>query len=129
MTDSIADMLSRIRNALMARKGEVMVPHSKLKEAIARILAESGYIESYRVEDVIPQKEIHIVLKYVGKIPAISTIRRVSRPGRRAYGKAQQLPKSLGGYGLTIISTNKGVMTDSQARKQNVGGELICQVW
>lgn len=129
MTDPIADMIIRIKNALLARHSEVMMPHSKLKQSIAKILEAEGYIEGVEVksDSIVPQ--IMIKLKYQGKTPAITDVRRLSKPGRRLYAPANQIPRALGGYGITIVSTSKGVITDTQARKQNVGGEIICQIW
>lgn len=129
MTDPIADMIIRIKNALLARHSEVSMPHSKLKQSIAKILVAEGYIEGVEVksDSIVPQ--IMIKLKYQGKTPAITDVRRISKPGRRLYAPANQIPRALGGYGITIVSTSKGVITDTQARKQNVGGEIICQIW
>jgi small subunit ribosomal protein S8 len=129
MTDPIADMIIRVKNAFMANKAEVSIPHSKLKEAIAKILEAEGYVESFEVEQTVPQKTINVKLKYVGKIPAITEVRRMSKPGRRVYATVQDIPRALGGYGVTIVSTSKGVVTDSEARKMNIGGELLCQIW
>lgn len=129
MTDPIADMIIRIKNALLARHSEVIMPHSKIKQAIARILETEGYVESVGIksDSIVPQ--LVIKLKYQGKTPAITDVRRISKPGRRLYASAHQIPRALGGYGITIISTSQGVITDTQARKQNVGGEVICQIW
>jgi small subunit ribosomal protein S8 len=130
MTDPIADMLTRIRNALMARHKTVVVPGSKLKLEIARILKEEGYIEDYRVIEEKPQIKIEIVLKYdEKKRPVIAGIRRVSKPGRRIYRGYKELPKVLNGLGIAIISTSQGIMTDHEARKRRVGGEVICEIW
>lgn len=129
MTDPIADMMIRIKNALMAGHQEARIPHSKIKEAIAKILQEENYVEEVKVEPAKPQAEIVVSLKYIGKIPAISEVRRVSKPGRRVYSSVSDIPSALGGYGITILSTSKGVMTGTTARKQNIGGELLCQVW
>ncbi|MEN8252996.1 MAG: 30S ribosomal protein S8 [Patescibacteria group bacterium] len=129
MTDPIADMLARIRNAFLARHELVEVPHSKLKEALALILKEHGYVADVEVNKSQVPALIRIKLKYVGKVPAITQINRISKPGRRVYSVSKKVPRALGGYGITIVSTNKGVLTDQQARKQNVGGELLCQVW
>lgn len=129
MTDPIADMITRVKNAFMANKAEVSIPHSKVKEAVAKILESEGYVENFEVKPTVPQKTIEIKLKYIGKIPAITEVRRLSKPGRRMYATTKDIPKSLGGYGVTIVSTSKGVITDSQARKLNVGGELLCQIW
>lgn len=129
MTDPIADMIIRIKNALMAGHDRVSVPHSKIKMAIAEILKTEGYIVDVALEPVKPQAVIEIALKYVGKTPAITDVRRMSKPGRRLYAPAGEIPSALGGYGITIMSTSKGIMTGKTARKQNVGGELICQIW
>jgi small subunit ribosomal protein S8 len=129
MTDPIADMIIRIKNALMAGRKDVTIPHSKLKEALSNLLVENGYIEKVEVKDVKPQAEIYVTLKYLGKTPAITDVKRISKPGRRLYSSATHVPKALGGYGLTIVSTSKGIMTDKQAKQQNVGGEVLCQVW
>lgn len=129
MTDPIADMIIRIKNALLARHSEVVIPHSKLKLAIAHILEQEGYVDRVDLEQVAPQSNIVIKLKYAGRTPAITDVRRLSTPGRRLYSASTQVPRALGGYGITIVSTSKGVMTDKQARKQNAGGELLCQIW
>ncbi len=130
MTDPIADMLIRIKNALMARHKTVVVPGSKLKIEIARILKEEGYIEDYRVIEEKPQRKIEIVLKYdEKKRPVIAGIKRVSKPGRRIYRGYKELPKVLNGMGIAIISTSQGIMTDHEARKRRVGGEVICEIW
>lgn len=129
MTDPIADMIARIKNAVLARHATVSIPHSKIKAAIAQILKENEYIESFEVTDAKPQPEIIVTLKYVSKMPAITDIKRTSKPGRRLYSAAGQIPRVLNGYGMSILSTSKGVMSNAQARKQNVGGEVICQVW
>jgi len=129
MTDPIADMIIRIKNALLARHSEVVIPHSKLKLAIAHILEKEGYVDRVDLQQVAPQSNIVIKLKYAGRTPAITDVRRLSTPGRRLYSASTQVPRALGGYGITIVSTSKGVMTDKQARKQNAGGELLCQIW
>jgi small subunit ribosomal protein S8 len=129
MNDPIADMIIRIKNALMARHETVVVPHSRVKEEISKILVENNYVISYQVEQKMPQMELVFKLRYVGKIPAITDVRRVSKPGRRIYTSSTKVPKALGGYGITIVSTSKGIMTDKDARKQNVGGEVLCQIW
>ena len=129
MTDPIADMIIRIKNALLAGQKQVSIPHSKMKQAIGSLLAEHGYVESIEVVDQVPQSLLMVKLKYVGKTPAITNVRRMSKPGCRSYASSKDLPRALGGYGLTIISTSKGIMTDKQARKQNIGGEVLCQIW
>lgn len=129
MTDPIADMLTRIRNAQAIKAATVAVPHSKLKEAIVKTLIAEGYIASYKVEPGAQAKNMIITLKYQGPIPAITTIKRISKPGRRLYARANALTTPLSGYGITIISTSQGVMTNKQAQVAKVGGELVCQVW
>lgn len=129
MTDPIADMIIRVKNAFLASKASVSIPHSKLKEAVAKILEAEGYVESFEIKPTASQKTIEIKLKYIGKIPAITEVRRLSKPGRRMYATVNDIPRSLGGYGVTIISTSKGVITDKDARKMNVGGEVLCQIW
>lgn len=129
ITDPIGDMLTRIKNALTAKKEQVVIPHSKLKEAIALILEENNYIQGYEVEEKKPQSDLVVTLRYVEGLPAISGMERVSKPGRRLYAKTKQIPVTLNGYGLTVVSTSKGILTDNEARKKNVGGELLCRVW
>ncbi len=129
ITDPIGDMIIRIKNALMARKVETIVPHSKIKKAIAEIMKKHKYIEDFEVIDKKPQKEIKIILKYVKDMPAVTGVKRISKPGRRVYRGSAKIPVTLNGYGVTIVSTNKGVLTDQQARKLNVGGEILCQIW
>ncbi len=129
INDPISDMLIRIKNGLMSGKKTVVMPHSKIKEAVARKLEESNYIKSLTVKELKPQSELEVTLQYVDELPAISGMERISKPGRRLYAKASNIPVTLNGYGITIISTNKGVLTDSEAREANVGGELICKIW
>ena len=129
ITDPIADMLTRIRNANNARHETVDVPASKLKLAIAKILVEEGYIKSYQFIEDGNQGVIKITLKYLGKEKVITGLRRVSKPGLRMYAGADDLPKVLRGLGIAIISTSKGVMTDKNARKEHVGGEVRAFVW
>ena len=129
MTDPIADMLTRIRNALMVRKETVEIPASQMKKEIARILLEEGYINNVEfVEDGYNGKLL-ITLKYAGGRSVIGGLERVSKPGLRTYSGAQNMPKVLGGYGIAIVTTNQGIMTDKQAKRQNVGGEVLCYVW
>ena len=129
ITDPIADMLTRIRNAGSARHETVDVPNSKMKKAIAEILLEEGYIKSFQLIDDGTQGVIRITLKYLpGKEKAIQGLRRVSKPGLRVYAGADELPQVLRGLGIAIISTSKGIMTDSQARQEGVGGEVLCFV-
>jgi len=131
--DPIADMLTRIRNSLMARQMEVAIPQSKIKMDIARILKQEGYVEDYSVGEEAPVPMIHIKLKYWGprreRKPVITKLQRISKPGRRVYRKRAELPIVLSGTGIAIITTPKGVMTAQEARRQGVGGEVLCYVW
>jgi len=129
VTDPIADMLTRIRNANSARHDSVDVPASNMKKAIAEILLEEGYIKNYQIIDDGKQGIIRIALKYAGKQRVISGIKRVSKPGLRIYKNKEELPKVLKGLGVAIISTSKGIMSDKKARKENVGGEVLAFVW
>lgn len=113
----------------MARHSTVEVPYSKIKKSIAEILVEEGYLSEVTVKEGTPFNTLVLTLKYIGRLPVINDVKRLSKPGRRLYAPAKQLPKALGGYGITILSTSKGVMTDKRARKENIGGELLCQVW
>ncbi len=128
MTDPIADMLTRIRNAQQSRKKRVMVPFSRVKFAIAEILKNQGYIEMFTVEEGMP-KMIALDLKYSGTTPAITSITRESTPGHRVYKKAGELPKVLNGFGIAIVSTSQGIMTAHDAEKKGVGGEVLCSVY
>ena len=130
ITDPVADMLTRIRNANSAKHETVDVPASNLKKAIAQILLDEGYIKAYNVVDNGNQGVIHITLKYLGKKQAaLSGLRRVSKPGLRVYAGADELPRVLKGLGIAIISTSKGVMTDKKAREKHIGGEVLAFVW
>jgi small subunit ribosomal protein S8 len=130
MTDPIADFLSRIRNALMAAHKTVICPSSKMKVRIAQILKDEGYVADFRVEETNGQSKLHVVLRYdEGNQPVIEGITRASKPGLRIYKGADDLPKIRGGMGMSIISTSRGVMTDHQARRDRVGGEILCHVW
>jgi len=129
-TDPIADMLTRIRNGLTVRKPYVLVPSSKVKVAIAQILLEEGFIQGYEVTNERPQANIRLWLKYDDKRrPIVTGLERVSRPGRRVYSGKRELPWVLSGLGIAIVSTPKGVMTDREARRNGVGGEVLCYVW
>ena len=130
MTDPIADMLTRIRNGIQSRHDRVELPSSKLKVEIARILKSEGFISYYKVADDKIQPMLRIYLKYSedGE-PVIHGIERISRPGRRVYRNKQEIPRVLGGLGLAIVSTSKGVLSGSEAVKNGVGGEVLCQVW
>lgn len=130
MTDPIADMLARIRNANLAYKDEVEIPGSRLKEAMARLLAKEGYVSGYRVEGDEPKRRIVVEMKYgPERERTISGLKRVSRPGRRVYADRDHLPRVLGGLGVAILSTSQGLLTDRQAARRGVGGEVLCQVW
>ncbi len=130
ITDPIADMLTRIRNAIVARHKEVEVPASKMKLAITRILKDEGFIEQYKLIKDGKQGIIKITLKYdENKESVISALKRISKPGRRVYVNKKQLPRVLNGLGIAILSTSKGVITDKEARKIGVGGEWICSIW
>ena len=130
MTDTIADLLTRIRNANTARHDRVEVPASRLKEEIARILQEEGYIKSYRYLDDRKQGILRISLKYSDdKQRVISGIKRISRPGRRAYVSKTELPRVLNGLGIAIVSTSRGIMTAANCKRAGVGGEVLCHVW
>ena len=129
ITDPIADMLTRIRNANSARHDTVDVPASNMKKSIAQILLDEGYIKSYQIVDDGTQGVIHFTLKYNGKDKVITGLRRVSKPGLRVYVGADELPRVLRGLGIAIVSTSKGVMTDKAARAAHVGGEVLAFVW
>jgi small subunit ribosomal protein S8 len=132
MTDPIADMLTRIRNGNTAMHDEVRMPSSKLKEALAAILKREGYIEGFEVADATdrPGKTLTIRMKYAqDRTRTISGIKRVSKPGLRVYAKADSLPRVLGGLGVAVVSTSQGLMTDREARKSRMGGEVLCFVW
>ena len=127
MQDPIADMLTRIRNGQAANKVAISMPSSKLKVAIANVLADEGYIESVKVVEGV-KPELEITLKYFQNTPVVESIQRVSRPGLRIYKRKDELPKGMGGLGIAVVSTSKGVMTDRAARQAGLGGEIICYV-
>jgi small subunit ribosomal protein S8 len=130
MTDPIADMLTRIRNANTAMHDDVSMPSSKLKEALAQVLHREGYIQGFRInENGGPTKILTIDMKYVDRKRVINGVKRVSTPGLRVYTKAGEIPRVLGGLGVAVVSTSKGLMTDRDARKERVGGEVVCFVW
>ena len=129
LTDPIADMLTRIRNANAVMHEKVDVPHSILKERLSEILKEEGYIANYKVVTDGNKKSIRVYLKYDGKDRVIKGIKRISKPGRRVYTSVESLPKVLGGLGIAIVSTPNGVITDKECRKHSVGGEVLCYVW
>jgi small subunit ribosomal protein S8 len=129
MTDTISDMIVRIKNAYKAKHEEVDIPHSKEKEKLAMILKEGKYLRDVRIEGNKKNKKLTITLLYKGKIAAIDGMERISKPGRRIYSKWSNIPKTLGGFGTTIISTSRGLMTEKQANKEKIGGEIVCKVW
>ena len=132
MTDTIADMLTRIRNANVAMHDDVTMPSSKLKESLAAVLQKEGYIQAFRVdqEEGKPSKTLTIDMKYSeARERVITGIRRVSKPGLRVYTKADAVPRVLGGLGVAVVSTSKGLLTDREARRQRIGGEILCYVW
>jgi small subunit ribosomal protein S8 len=130
MTDPIADMLTRIRNASLAYHPQTAMPSSKLKVSLAKLLQSEGYIEGLRVEGEEPKRTLVLDLRYgEDKTRTITGIRRVSKPGLRVYTKADSIPKVMGGLGIVVLSTSKGLMTDRAARKEHMGGEILCYVW
>jgi small subunit ribosomal protein S8 len=130
MTDPIADMLTRIRNALTAKHEDVLVPTSTVKKAVAQILLDEGYIKGFDLREDGVAKYIHITLKYgPNKTRVITGLKRISKPGLRVYARKDQLPKVLNGLGIAVISTSRGIMTDREARKQGVGGEVLAYIW
>jgi len=128
MTDPVADMLTRIRNAQMAQKTSVVMPASKLKAAIAAVLKDEGYVDDFVVRETNGKSNLDIALKYYAGRPVIERIERISRPGLRVYKGSSELPRVMNGLGIAIVSTPKGVMTDRRARATNVGGEVLCIV-
>ncbi len=130
VTDPIAEMLTRIRNANQAKKDRVDIPSSKMKQEIARILKEEGYVKNFRVISDRRQGILRIYLKYTSKKEkVISGIKRISKPSLKHYAKASEVPRVLGGLGVAILSTSQGIMTDKEARKRRIGGEVICHIW
>lgn len=130
MTDPIADMLTRIRNAAMARHDYVLIPASQMKIAIAKILKEEGFIRDYDVLKDSPQRTIRVWLSYTGKRePVVTGLKRISKPGLRVYAKSSEMPRVRGGLGTAIVSTPRGIISAKQARRLNVGGEVLCFVW
>jgi small subunit ribosomal protein S8 len=129
-TDPIADMLTRIRNGLRARQDQILVPASQMKLELARILKNEGYIQKYTVVEEKPQAKIRINLKYSSeRAPVISQLKRISTPARRIYVGREEVPRVKGGLGIAILTTSRGIMTDREARRQRVGGEIICTIW
>ncbi len=132
MTDPIGDLLTRIRNAQAAGKAQVCAPASRLKSALLEVCKREGYIESYRLLPKVTPKDkptLEIILKYAESVPAISEIRRVSKPGRRIYAKANAIPRFYNNLGIAILSTAQGLLSDAEARRSNVGGEVLCQIF
>ncbi len=130
LTDPIADMLTRIRNANMAEKKIVQMPHSKIKSEIARLLKSEGFIKDYTMENEDGKSVLKLFLKYtIEREPVIQGLRRISKPSCRKYAASDEIPRVLGGIGVAILSTSSGVMTDNEARQQKVGGEVLCYVW
>jgi len=129
VTDPIADLLTRVRNAAMARHDSVMVPASKMKIAMSKILKDEGFISDFSIIKGEPQRMIKIMLKYIDKQPAFIGLERVSKPGLRVYGGKKEIPRVYGGLGVAILSTPKGIMTGQDAWKKNLGGEILCYVW
>ena len=130
ISDPIADMLTRVRNASRARHTEVIVPASRTKREIARILKEEGFIADVQEERAGPSQMLRIELKYVdGKVPVVSGLKRISKPGLRVYAQKTDIPRVLGGLGIVIVSTSKGIMTGSQAKQAQLGGEILAYIW
>jgi small subunit ribosomal protein S8 len=129
LTDPIADFLTRLRNAASARRADVSLPHSKIKEEIARILKDEGYIAEYEVDHSVRPPQIKVRMKFVNRTPALTGIKRVSKPGLRKYIGAGEVPRVLGGMGTSIVSSSRGILTGRQAKRENVGGELLAIVW
>jgi small subunit ribosomal protein S8 len=129
MTDPVADMLTRIRNANIVRGKIVEIPSSKIKQELARILKEEGYIEDFELVEDAKQGSIRVHLKYMGKDRVITGLKRISRPGLRVYAGKDEIPRVLGGLGIAVLSTSQGMMTDKKARTSGIGGEVLCYVW
>lgn len=129
LTDPIADFLTRLRNASSGRQAQVLAPYSKIKADIARILKQEGYISEFEIESTGKHPQLKVITKFVNRVPAITGLKRVSKPGLRKYVGAQEVPRVLGGLGISILSTPKGVLSGREAKKENVGGELLAYVW
>ena len=129
MTDPIADLLTRIKNAYAANHAQVVIPASRGKQMVAQILAKNGYVEKVTVTGRGKERNLMVKLKYIKHMPAITEVKRISKPGRRVYRGTAELPRVLQGQGIAIVSTSKGMMTDQQARKQKLGGEVIATMW
>lgn len=129
LTDPISDLLCRLRNAVRAQHPDLTLPHSRLKENIAHVFQREGFLEAVSVEGTTSKKSIRLRLKYSGKKSVIEGLRRMSSPGRRVYATSASIPKVRGGLGVVVVSTSAGVLTDREARKRNLGGELLCSIW
>lgn len=129
LTDPIADFLTRLRNAASSHRVDVVLPHSKIKEEIARILKDEGYIAEYEVDHSVRPAQIKVKMKFVNRTPALTGIKRVSKPGLRKYIGAGEVPRVLGGMGTSIVSSSRGILTGRQAKRENIGGELLAIVW
>ncbi len=129
LSDPISDLLCRLRNAARAQHTDVLIPHSRLKLSIAEVLKQEGYLTEVGVEGAAAKKQIRVKLRYSGKKSVIEGLRRMSSPGRRVYAPADSIPKVRGGLGVVVVSTSSGVVTDREARRRNLGGELLCSVW
>ena len=129
LSDPIADFLSRLRNAARSNRNDVSAPYSRMKEEIAKILKQEGYIAEFEIDTQAKPAQIKVTMKFVNRVPALSGLRRVSRPGLRKYVGSGDIPRVLGGMGVAILSTSRGVITGRQARKEKVGGELVAVVW
>ena len=129
LTDPIADFLTRLRNSTRVQKAEVIAPYSKIKIEIARILKEEGYIANYELDTTAGKPQIKVTNKFVNRVPALTGLKRVSKPGLRRYVGANDIPRVLGGLGISILSTPRGILSGREAKKQNVGGELLAYIW
>jgi len=129
LSDPISDLLCRLRNASRAQLSEVSVPHSRLKESIAQVLKREGYLADVAVEGEATRKQMRLKLRFNGRKSVIEGLRRLSSPGRRVYAKATEIPRVRGGLGVVVLSTSAGIVTDREARRRNLGGELLCSVW
>lgn len=129
MTDTVADIIIRVKNSYLARHEQVTVPASGLREQVARVLVETGYLENVERVAKKPQDELVLTLRYINGKPALTDVKRISKPGRRMYSGAGKLPRILSGYGTAVISTSKGVMTAQKARSENIGGEVLFSIW
>jgi small subunit ribosomal protein S8 len=129
VSDPISDMLTRIRNASLAGRQTVSVPHSRLKVALAKILVQEGYLGGMNITGEAPKQEMILVVRYENKLPVVTSIKRISKPGRRVYIGKSEIPVVVGGVGIAILSTPAGIMTGTEAKKKGIGGELLCEIW